>query len=925
MSEVRSATVTTTDASVAEQLAPFTMDVEGAGTVETPDSFAEFMDTAEPGEHTSEKDKVVLRGVKFVYGDAADAEDAVSFETLRSLAESVGTSVEYPSDDPFYRCRLGNLSGDFTRDILDGDVNRLHAIASGDTEGLGFDSQEDAIVNLSREYVGQVNWKHDKKVNQFLSGFDLSDDEEELACQTVDEYRLDENPFDYLGLDIQEDPGRGYYFNKEGKKGEKPERIYVTNFLVDVLAHLDVNGERRVLLRIKPSSPRDPAYTVEVPMTVFNDVRTFTDNVFEEGKTVRWDGTQRHLNDLKEYIGSVDAPDKIGISKITIIDGQLITPKGVLAADGWVDDSEFVYVSTGNDIEKRWSLSPDENPTYDDEEVAGLLELLPQVRSPERIIPTIGWFYSLGFRDLIYDLEDGFNAHNVFGQSEAGKSPTLRKFGTMWGMNYQDKGLLSTNVTRFALESAFSLTEVAPLLFDEFKPADLPPHKIKRFKEFLRNATGGASIPKGTKSQDTIEYDFETPVAFAGEQAVTGVAETRRAIPTVYELEASRPGTPTEQAWAELTGESYEDPEAGDLKIGRGYNLEDHALAYYRFVLSQDREEMSDLWMDSKQTAIDWTSHFDIDNLKQMHVQGFSTILFGVRLMNRLAEEVGLDEAPIPEEVARDAVEYVAGLVGERSSMSDLDTFLYYCGLAAKDGALELNDQYKFVHYGTNREELRINLTYAHDKVMTWVNKTGKDNTNLLTNPSDYRMRFEEAFESDDPAIKTVYDSSGRFGIPTAKINRAIGVDVDILEERIEGFSRHMFVAEETHTEYADGSVSVDHSELATPISELTTGQYTLTVTVDRKAADPPMHFAEKGVLTDETGTVEYIIWSADQSDVEEVRLEPGRTYCLHNALVNDYEGQVQVQISPGVTEVQEIEPGRGYSETEESAVEAEA
>lgn len=921
MTDAHTATIRTEDEQIVEQLRPYAIDVESQNE-EVVEGLCSFTGSMEEG--TEDVDMYILRGVRFVYGDPDDPDEVTSYDGIKSVFEdssSIHKKIEYDSDDPFYQTRLGSIKGDSARKILDGDVDALHAISEGRWEPLEFDSREDALVNLARKFAADSRPSDDRLVTEFLSGFDLSEEEVQLVHDAIDEYRLDQNPFNHLGLDIREDED-GYYYKEETKDGFN--KVFVTNFLVDVLSYLDVDGERQVRLRIRPASPRDPSYTVTVPLKVFNDKRVFLDNVVV-GKTTRFDGSQGHLNDLREYVGSSSAPDRIGLSKVTIIDGHLITPNGVLTEDGWVEDSEYVYVDDGNALADRWLLSPGEHEDYDDEEVARTLELLPQIRSPERIIPTIGWFYSVGFRDLIEEIEGGFNAHNVFGQSEAGKSETMKRFGTMWGMDYEDKGLLEADISKFALESSFSFTDVAPLLFDEFKPADMSPHEVDRFKRFLRNATGGASRPKGTKTQETVEYDFKTPIAFAGEQAVTGVAETRRAIPTVYELEASRPGTQTAEAWGELTGSTYTDPVTGEERIGSGCDPAQHALAYYMYVLRQDRDEMTDLWMESKNQVNRWISHIQIENLKQMHIQGFVAIRFGVEIMNRLAEDVGLDDAPVPESMVRDTIEYVAGVVGDRGSKNDLDTLLYYCGLAARDGALNINEEYNIVHPGTEREELRINLTYAHDKVMTWANKTGKENTNLLTNPSDYRTRIEESFESDDPTLKTVFDSQGRFGMPTSDINRAVGFDISALEERIEGFSRHMFVEGETATEYADGSVSVDHVESATPISQLDDGKHTITVEVSSQASNPPAHFAEKGLLSDESGSVQYHIWAADQSDVDTVSLDAGRVYCIHNALVSDYEGETEVQIQPGISEVTEIDPGQGYTQADEAVEEASA
>jgi len=139
-------------------------------------------------------------------------------------------------------------------------------------------------------------------------------------------------------------------------------------------------------------------------------------------------------------------------------------------------------------------LNPDEYPfgqaeylNYDPDEVAEILRLMPQTRDAERFVPVLGWFYAAPLKPQIMDWEGEFNVLNVLGDTGSGKTTTLETLWQMFGMGGE---LLAADTTGFTMLTAISSTNALPVIFDEYKPADMRDYTVDNLKKYIRHIRG---------------------------------------------------------------------------------------------------------------------------------------------------------------------------------------------------------------------------------------------------------------------------------------------------------------------------------------------------------------------------------------------------------------------------------------------------
>lgn len=664
----------------------------------------------------------------------------------------------------------------------------------------------------------------------------------------------------------------------------------VTNFQLEVLSRLTHDdGRREFHLRVHPADG-DP-YVVDVEPSSFNELRTFRRDVLE-GWSVAFDGGQRELNHLKEFVAGQDAPTRHGTKQIGLHGDEFVTPEGSLTADGWTDDPDVVYTDESSQLIPLWNLEPDDTDDVDPDDVAEILELLPQTRDPERFLPVLGWFYAAPLRPLIQDWEGEFNLLSVLGDTGAGKTATLE---TMWRLFGMDGELLRADSTAFTVLTALSSSNALPVVFDEYKPADMASHRVDKLHHYLRTSTKGGVESKGNADRTTDNYHLNAPVCLAGEQPIQGPAEERRTVMTTFTRDAVVGDTPESRAFARLVG-----GKAGD-EYHDGIDLEQHAIAFYQWVLEQDRDELRGLWRESRERAIDLleSRDFDADALDDMVLQGFQTVRFGCTLYRAFAAEFGVDPdaTRVTTDTVEDAIAYVAGEGGGADHVSHLDRFVELLGRAASAGYLEPGQHYTVVDAGVNdTRELRVKLSTAFDQVRRYARDHDIRGEDLLDNVNDYRARIRDNAESPDGYVTTTSQNT-RLNETTQ--TRCVGIDVAIADETVDEFELGMFVDDTGDGD--DGSTRQGRERDRPDVDDLEPGYVTFEATVET-VLEPKPWLQGEGTIRDRSGFVDYVIRDGS-GDVP--RLEEGDRYRFENARVTTNENGVKVvEIRPGATDV---------------------
>ncbi len=277
--------------------------------------------------------------------------------------------------------------------------------------------------------------------------------------------------------------------------------------------------------------------------------------------------------------------------------------------------------------------------------------------------------------------------------------------------------------TKFALLTSMASTNSIPMWFDEYKPGDMKDWEVDRFQNLMRSTTRGGVATRGNADKSTEEYELKAPVMISGEQSIQGPAEERRSIQTRFRETVKESGSSTKRAFAHLTGMAYDAD--GETREPEGYDLEQHALAYYRFVLQQDEEDLKALWLESRDAVRELLTTNGVTGVDDLPRQGVQTIHFGMTLYRRfarkMAEEAGLSPGDIhlpTDEEIEEAMLYVAKQFGDSGSRkSHLDRFIELASRAATEDYLEEGKHFTFVNAGDADEQLALKLSSVHDRV----------------------------------------------------------------------------------------------------------------------------------------------------------------------------------------------------------------
>lgn len=665
----------------------------------------------------------------------------------------------------------------------------------------------------------------------------------------------------------------------------------ITNFQLETVSRLThEDGRREYRLRVHPANGE--AYTIDVEPTVFNELRTFRRDVLE-GWSVTFDGGQKELNDLKKFVARQDAPKREGTKQMGWYGDEFVTPEGSLTADGWVDAPGVVYTDDSSQLNPLWQLSPEKDVDDVDREAVGeILKLLPQTRDSERFLPVLGWFYAAPVRPLIQDWKGQFNLLNVLGDTGAGKTATLEVLWELFGMESE---LLTAETTPFTMLTALSSTRSVPVVFDEYKPADMNPRRKDKLHRYLRTTTKGGIESKGNADRTTDSYHLHAPVCLAGEQPIQGPAEERRTILTTFTRDGVIGDTPQSRAFTRLTGGKVGDEHHDGLP------LTDHALAYYQWLLDQDADELRTMWVESRERAtevLDGRGH-ETDVLDDLVVQGFQTVLFGCTLYREFAHALDVDPETTgvtPDTVAG-ALVYVAGEGGGADHISHLDRFLSLLARATSAGYVERGEHFTVVDSGVNgTPELRLKLSTAFDQVRRYARDHDVRGEDLLDNANDYQARIRDDAESRDGYVTT---TSQPTWLNSSKQARCVGFDVSRLEDHLDDVEIGVFTGD-GRSEDADADCGAD-DDTTPDVADLSNGYVTFEATVEA-VLDPRPWLHAEGSLRDSSGIIDYVVrdGSGDTPTLEE-----GERYRFVDArITTDQDGVEIVEIRPGATEV---------------------
>jgi hypothetical protein len=545
--------------------------------------------------------------------------------------------------------------------------------------------------------------------------------------------------------------------------GQPMQKYELLNFELDVRSFLKVD-KGPIRAELEATLPNGDGFSKKVEPKVFNKKDRFDDEILGESFGTKFNvpkvrggvAVPELLDAIRMWVHRQDAPIRRGVRHMGVYNDELAIPGHTLGPDGWRDDPDTVYLEREIGAERRVSL-PTDRSEYDEEQVAQIVESLPHTRDLERFLPVIGWFYAAPCRPMIDDLnEDGeFNHVGVTGGTGSGKTASLSYLWRCFGMSGEP---FEVDMSPFALTATFASTSSIPLWFDEYKPSDIQGYKLDRFHDKLRKANRGAFAERGNQEQQTNSYKIEAPCVVSGEQAIQGPAERRRTVMAQFREETTDPGSDTAERFKDLVGAAK--IEDGEIEVAEDAPApEEHALAYYRYVVGTDPERVEEEWHNALERAHEVAASLGVvEALDDLEIQGLQTVVFGLRMYRDFAKSVGaeMDKLPTYDEL-RAALEHVVDRIGpEGKRKSHTDRFVELFGRAATAGYVERGNHYEIVREGHPKEELRVNLPRTYDALSKYAKDHDIRSEDLLNDHKDYRDRFEELAEQPESYVESV-------------------------------------------------------------------------------------------------------------------------------------------------------------------------
>lgn len=691
----------------------------------------------------------------------------------------------------------------------------------------------------------------------------------------------------------------GYWKVFVNDEGEVTGEKQVTNFHLETVSRLEHDdGEREFRIRVKPVEGEP--YIVCADPTTLIDTRKFKETVLV-GWSTTFDGKQEDLNAIKQFVAAQDAPLRRGTEHIGLHGNEWVVPGGSLTADGWADDPENVFEAANTPLANKCALEPSMGADYDLEDVREILRLLPKTRLTERFLPAMGWFYAAATRPYIQSWEGEFNILAVTGDSGAGKTASLEMLWESFGV---DGDLLRADGTTFPKMRALATSNALPIIFDEYKPADMAGYIVDGFHSLLRTSTRGGIEEKGRPDGSVVGHELLAPAVISGEQALRGTAEERRTLQTNFSRQASVGGSPESEAFTKLTG--------GDLggEFVKGYDLTQHALAYYQWILDQPEPGLKHHWRTARDRTAVVIDDLGIGDLDDMRFQAIQTLVYGCRLYQSFARDMGVEDVPVGDREIERAMKYILNERTSTEHVSNLDRLLELAGRASSAGYLHRGEHFEIVAENEPDEELRIKLSLVYDQLRRYARDHDIQDADLLDSGNDYRSRISEAAEDDDSYVLATSKQ-------TRGLNRCVAIGAASAEADIDGFEMSMF------RDGDDEDDHVDEDDAVTPgfaLSALdpTRGQPVTFRARVTSILEPKPWLQAEGILQDDDGVARFI---ARGSDNPASNVDEGDRVEIRDAMVTTNEnGAPVVELIDGLTTIVSAAAPSQQSGLEEAA-----
>ena len=250
---------------------------------------------------------------------------------------------------------------------------------------------------------------------------------------------------------------------------------------------------------------------------------------------LQWTGSDENVQGVLRLVASQDAPVSRGTFTLGYHDTDAgprwVTAKAVVAPEEIPPDAEpILYIPSGSHLHERIAFPTDVSTDEEKALASVALSAILQLNRPEVVLPILGWFFATPLKPRLMGVFGHFPFLMVWGTQGSGKSSIISNvFWPLFGFKGTEP--YSATETEFALIKLMSCTNSVPVFVDEYKPFDMPKHKLDRLHRLLRQIYDGEIEERGRPDQQVNAYRLSAPVVLAGETRPTEPALVERMLP----------------------------------------------------------------------------------------------------------------------------------------------------------------------------------------------------------------------------------------------------------------------------------------------------------------------------------------------------------------------------------------------------------
>lgn len=259
----------------------------------------------------------------------------------------------------------------------------------------------------------------------------------------------------------------------------------------------------------------------------------------------------------------------------------------------------------------------------------------------------VGWYTACFYRMVFHKAYGKFPLLHVNGAAGAGKTEMNKTMASLFYYNQEPK-MITPQSTVFAIGQHMSASTTAPLLLDEYKPAELHREVHNKLKLLLRDAYNARDVLKGGGSRESSDYrslhqtQLVAPLVFIAEAAEEEAAISER----VVLLTVVKPAASVSLKW--LSRFHAWSRNKQHLSI-LGQHLATEVIETVTVESLQKEfdvifQEAQDKYMlteaDLVRTDLDEATIAEKRGAKERSVYNFTVALFGLRKFRKLVDKI---------------------------------------------------------------------------------------------------------------------------------------------------------------------------------------------------------------------------------------------------------------------------------------------